>query len=84
MAAHTAPSSPPALDWRDLDWLRDQSALPLVVKGVLDPRDAALAVGRRRGRLVVSNHGGRQLDGAPASIDLLPEVVAAVAGRARC
>jgi L-lactate dehydrogenase (cytochrome) len=80
VAAHTSAAFAPALTWQDLEWLRGQSSLPLVVKGVLDPRDAALAVTAGADAVVVSNHGGRQLDGAPASIDLLPEVVAEVGG----
>lgn len=67
----------PAVDWAELAWLRDQWRGKLVVKGLIDPEAAALA--RRYGMdgIVVSNHGGRQLDGAAASIDMLPEMVAA-------
>ncbi|HEY1880157.1 MAG TPA: alpha-hydroxy acid oxidase [Caulobacteraceae bacterium] len=68
--------------WDDLAWLRDVSSLPLVLKGVLTAEDAALAVERGVEGIVVSNHGGRQLDGAIAGIDALPEVVAEVGGRA--
>ncbi|MFI7521294.1 alpha-hydroxy acid oxidase [Micromonospora globbae] len=71
----------PALRWADLAWLREQVDLPLVVKGVLDPRDAREAVARGADAVVVSNHGGRQLDGAPASVTMLPEVVEAVGDR---
>ncbi|MGK5740907.1 alpha-hydroxy acid oxidase [Micromonospora sp. URMC 103] len=78
-----APDAPfaPALGWDDLAWLRDQTDLPLVVKGVLDPRDAREAVRVGAAGVVVSNHGGRQLDGAPASVTMLPEVVDAVGDR---
>ncbi|MFV2112558.1 alpha-hydroxy acid oxidase [Micromonospora sp. LOL_025] len=81
IAAHTGEVFAPALTWADLEWLRGRTALPLVVKGVLDPRDAELAVAAGADAVVVSNHGGRQLDGAPATATMLPEVVAAVADR---
>ncbi len=71
-----------ALTWDDLAWLRSLTDLPLVLKGILDPADAARAVESGAAALVVSNHGGRQLDRAPASLDALEPVVAAVAGRA--
>ncbi|WP_088964584.1 alpha-hydroxy acid oxidase [Micromonospora purpureochromogenes] len=82
IAAHTGAVFAPALTWADLDWLRDRTPLPLLVKGILDPRDAVRAVQVGADAVVVSNHGGRQLDGAPATATVLPEVVAAVAGRA--
>jgi 4-hydroxymandelate oxidase len=69
------------LTWKDVDWLRSLSPLPLVIKGVLAPDDAALSVEHGAAAVVVSNHGGRQLDGAPASVTMLPSVVDAVAGR---
>lgn len=69
------------LDWDALDWLRDQWDGPLLLKGVLHPEDAALAVERGIDGIIVSNHGGRQLDVAPASVAMLPEVAGAVAGR---
>ncbi|HWD66434.1 MAG TPA: alpha-hydroxy acid oxidase, partial [Caulobacteraceae bacterium] len=68
--------------WEDLDWLRDVTRLPIVLKGVLTAEDAAMAVERQVAGIVVSNHGGRQLDGAIASIEALPEVAAEVGGRA--
>jgi isopentenyl diphosphate isomerase/L-lactate dehydrogenase-like FMN-dependent dehydrogenase len=71
----------PALTWRDLEWLREASDLPLVLKGILTREDAALAVEHGADAVWVSNHGGRQLDGVAASLDALPEVVEAVAGR---
>jgi isopentenyl diphosphate isomerase/L-lactate dehydrogenase-like FMN-dependent dehydrogenase len=70
------------LSWRDLDWLRGVCDLPLVVKGVLTGEDAELAVEHGAAAVVVSNHGGRQLDGVAASLDALPEVVEAVGDRA--
>lgn len=69
------------LCWDDVAWLRSLSPLPLIVKGVLRGDDAALAVEHGAAAVIVSNHGGRQLDGAPATLDVLEEVVRAVAGR---
>lgn len=71
----------PALTWADLAWLTSITRLPVLVKGVLRGDDAALAVEAGVRGVIVSNHGGRQLDGAIAAIDALPEVVASVAGR---
>jgi 4-hydroxymandelate oxidase len=73
--------SSPALTWRDLQWVRDATELPLVLKGVLTREDATLAVEHGADAVWVSNHGGRQLDGVAAALDALPEVVEAVAGR---
>lgn len=72
----------PALTWKDLEWLQALSPLPLVLKGILRGDDAVRAVEHGAQGIVVSNHGGRQLDGAIASIDALPEIIAAVDGRA--
>lgn len=69
------------LTWRDLEWLRSFSDLPLVVKGLLTREDALLAVEHGAAAVVVSNHGGRQLDGVAAALDALPEVVEAVGER---
>ena len=69
------------LTWRDLEWLRETCSLPLVVKGVLTAEDAVLAADHGAAAIVVSNHGGRQLDGVAASLDALPEVVEAVGDR---
>jgi len=68
--------------WADIEWLRGVWEGPLLVKGILCGDDAELAIAAGCDGVVVSNHGGRQLDGAPASIEALPEVVAAVDGRA--
>jgi 4-hydroxymandelate oxidase len=68
------------LSWDDVEWLRTATTLPIALKGIVHPEDARLAVGRGVDALVVSNHGGRQLDTMPASIDLLPGVVDAVDG----
>jgi L-lactate dehydrogenase (cytochrome) len=72
----------PTLSWRDLDWIRELWPGKLILKGILDPDDARIAAGAGADAIVVSNHGGRQLDGAPASILALPRVVDAIAGRA--
>ena len=69
------------VSWRDLEWLAGYG-LPVVVKGILTGEDARLACEHGAAAVVVSNHGGRQLDGVPASLDVLEEVVAAVDGRA--
>jgi isopentenyl diphosphate isomerase/L-lactate dehydrogenase-like FMN-dependent dehydrogenase len=71
----------PALSWRDVEDFASDAGLPVVVKGVLTAEDAALACAHGAAGLVVSNHGGRQLDGVSATIDALPEVADAVAGR---
>jgi L-lactate dehydrogenase (cytochrome) len=66
------------LNWKDIGWIKDRFGGPVVVKGVLDPRDAQLAIDHGADGIIVSNHGGRQLDGAPSSIRVLPEIVDAV------
>ena len=71
-----------SLTWRDLEWLRSITSLPLLVKGVLTAEDAELACEAGVEGIVVSNHGGRQLDGVAASVDALPEVVEAARDRA--
>ncbi len=73
--------SRPSLRWDDLPFLRGLTELPLLLKGVLHPEDARAAVERGIDGLIVSNHGGRQVDGAIGSLDALPGIVAAVAGR---
>lgn len=70
------------LSWNAFDWLRSITKLPLLVKGVLRADDAKKAVAIGLDGIVVSNHGGRRLDGVPASIDQLPQIVAAVNGKA--
>ena len=70
-----------ALTWRDLEWLRSTCRLPLVVKGILTAEDALLAAEHGAAAVIVSNHGGRQLDGVPATLDVLPEVAEAVGER---
>jgi 4-hydroxymandelate oxidase len=70
-----------ALSWDDLDRVRASTALPVLLKGILHPEDAGLAVGRGLDGVIVSNHGGRQFDAVPAALDALPRVVDAVDGR---
>jgi L-lactate dehydrogenase (cytochrome) len=71
----------PTVTWNDLAWLRDRWPRKIILKGVLDPEDARLAADHGVDALVVSNHGGRQLDGARSTISALPGVVEAVNGR---
>ncbi|GAB3946323.1 alpha-hydroxy acid oxidase [Kribbella albertanoniae] len=78
VAAHTAAAFDPTFSWSDLEWVRSVTEIPLLVKGILDPRDALAAIDAGADSVVVSNHGGRQFDGAPASIDALGSVIDAV------
>ena len=71
----------PELSWEHIDWLRKTTSLKIALKGIMHPSDAKLAVGRGVDALIVSNHGGRQLDTVPASIELLPAIVDAVEGK---
>lgn len=81
LAAYVADRHDASLTFDDLAWIRDLSHLPVVLKGVVRADDAARAVDAGIAGIIVSNHGGRQLDGAPATLDALPGVVAAAAGR---
>jgi 4-hydroxymandelate oxidase len=81
LAAYVASLFDPALSWKDLDWLCSMTQLPVLIKGVVHPEDARQALDHGVAAVVVSNHGGRQLDTAPATIDVLPEIVDAVQGR---
>jgi L-lactate dehydrogenase (cytochrome) len=69
-----------SMTWKDMDWVREQWDGPIVIKGVLDPEDARDAARAGAQGLVVSNHGGRQLDGVSSSISALPRIVEAVGG----
>ena len=71
----------PSFNWRDLEWLRSFSGVPLLLKGVLTAEDAARAIEAGVDGIIVSNHGGRNLDALPAAIEALPRVVDAVRGR---
>ncbi|HEY6867967.1 MAG TPA: alpha-hydroxy acid oxidase, partial [Candidatus Eisenbacteria bacterium] len=82
MAAYAAQQLDPSLTWEAVAWLRSRSRLPVVLKGILRSDDAARAVDAGAAAVWVSNHGGRQLDGAEACIAALPAVIEAVAGRA--
>jgi len=73
--------SRPSLTWETLPFLRERTSLPIVLKGILHPDDAARAVAEGIDAVIVSNHGGRQVDGAIATLEALPAVVAAVDGR---
>lgn len=81
LAKYVASRHDASLTWKDLEWLRGTTSLPLLIKGIVRADDAARAVEHGAAAVVVSNHGARQLDGSPATIDALPGVVAAVAGR---
>jgi L-lactate dehydrogenase (cytochrome) len=71
----------PALSWNDVEWIKKRWGGKLILKGIQDPEDARLAVESGADALIVSNHGGRQLDGAASSISALPEIVDAVGNR---
>jgi L-lactate dehydrogenase (cytochrome) len=81
LAQWTATQFDPSANWRDVDWVRSRWPGKLILKGVLDAEDARLGVAAGADAIVVSNHGGRQLDGAPSSISVLAEIVAEVDGR---
>ena len=66
------------LNWKDIAWIKKRFGGPVIVKGILDPEDARLAIDNGADAIIVSNHGGRQLDGAPSTIRVLPEIVDAV------
>lgn len=81
LSAYVTSLFDPSLSWPDLAWLASITRLPVVVKGIVHPDDARLAAEHGAAAVVVSNHGGRQLDTAVATIDALPAVAAAVDGR---
>jgi L-lactate dehydrogenase (cytochrome) len=72
----------PTITWKDVDWIRARWKGRIVIKGLLDAADVDDAIGAGAEGIIVSNHGGRQLDGAPSSVSALPRVVEAAAGRA--
>ncbi|KAM7296713.1 hydroxyacid oxidase 1 [Ixodes scapularis] len=89
-SGYTVPNSPlfkkrgltdPSQTWDDVSWLMSFTRLPVVLKGITTAEDAEEAVKRGVSAIIVSNHGGRQLDGVPATIEILPEIVSAVGGR---
>ncbi|KAF9363701.1 Hydroxyacid oxidase 1 [Mortierella sp. NVP85] len=81
LAAYVVSQIDPTLNWKDIEWIRSITKLPIVVKGVMTAEDAKLAADAGCQGILVSNHGGRQLDGVLATIDALPEVLEAVKGR---
>ncbi|MEM7439754.1 MAG: alpha-hydroxy acid oxidase [Pseudomonadota bacterium] len=81
LGAWTAEQFDPTLDWKDIEWIKDRWGGPLILKGILDVEDARRAADSGADALIVSNHGGRQLDGALSSIRMLPDIVDAVGDR---
>jgi L-lactate dehydrogenase (cytochrome) len=81
LAAWTHSQFDPTANWRDVEWVRSRWPGRLILKGVMDAEDAKFALAAGADAIVVSNHGGRQLDDAPSSISALPGIVAAVDGR---
>lgn len=81
LSSWTASQFDPALSWDDVKWIKDQWGGKLIIKGILDPEDAELAANSGADALIVSNHGGRQLDGALSSIAALPAIVEQVGNR---
>ena len=81
LAVWTHEQFDPQLSWKDVAWIKERWGGKLILKGVLDAEDARMAVDTGADALIVSNHGGRQLDGAPSSISVLPEIVEAVGDR---
>jgi L-lactate dehydrogenase (cytochrome) len=77
----TATQFDASANWRDVEWVRSRWPGKLILKGVMDAEDARFGLAAGADAVVVSNHGGRQLDGAPSSISVLPEIVAAIDGR---
>ena len=80
LSAWSAEQLDPSLSWDDVAWVKEQWGSKLILKGIMDAEDAVIAANLGIDAIIVSNHGGRQLDGAPASIEVLPEIVAAVNG----
>jgi len=81
LSAWTQQQFDPRLSWNDVEWIKKRWGGKLVLKGVMDAEDARLAANTGADALIVSNHGGRQLDGAPAAIEALPEIAAEVGSR---
>jgi L-lactate dehydrogenase (cytochrome) len=81
LAEWTATQFDASANWRDVEWVRSRWPGKLILKGVLDAEDAKFALAAGADAIVVSNHGGRQLDGAPSTITVLPRVVDAIDGR---
>ena len=78
LSVWTSEQFDPRLSWNDVAWIKERWGGPLILKGILDPEDARMAVSTGADAIIVSNHGGRQLDGAMSSIGMLPRIVDAV------
>ncbi|GMB79994.1 alpha-hydroxy acid oxidase [Shinella zoogloeoides] len=78
LSSWTSEQFDPQLSWKDIEWIRDRWGGKLILKGILDEEDARMSLGSGADAIIVSNHGGRQLDGAASSIDMLPRIVDAV------
>ncbi len=81
LSSWTAEQFDPQLSWKDIEWIRDLWGGKLILKGILDEEDARMSLDSGADAIIVSNHGGRQLDGAPSSISMLPRIVDAVGER---
>lgn len=81
LSSWTAEQFDPQLSWKDVAWIKERWGGPLIIKGILDVEDAREAAETGADAIIVSNHGGRQLDGAPSSISMLPRIVDAVGDR---
>ena len=81
LSSWTAEQFDPQLSWKDIEWIRDLWGGKLILKGILDEQDARMSLESGADAIIVSNHGGRQLDGAPSSISMLPRIVDAVGDR---
>lgn len=81
LSAYVQQHLDPSLSWKDIEWLKSITKLPLIIKGIACKEDALLCVNHGADGIVVSNHGGRQLDTCRATIDVLPEVAEAVQGK---
>lgn len=81
LSSWTAEQFDPQLSWADVSWIKEQWGGPLIIKGICDVEDAKAAAETGADAIIVSNHGGRQLDGAPSSISVLPSIVDAVGDR---
>ncbi len=81
LSSWTSEQFDPQLSWKDIEWIRDRWGGKLILKGILDEEDARMSLGSGADAIIVSNHGGRQLDGAASSISMLPRIVDAVGDR---
>ncbi|XP_053236701.1 2-Hydroxyacid oxidase 1 [Podarcis raffonei] len=81
LSVYVAEAIDPSINWEDMKWLRGLTSLPIVAKGILRADDAREAVKHGVNGILVSNHGARQLDGVPATVEVLPEIIEAVGGK---